>query len=221
MSGGPEAIDRVWTRASLSFASCYVYAPHGTGVVCMGSRLLCQRVKACDPLWMPRYAGSVADLVLRDRQYTRLFVPGLVMVPVPRSAPSGPQSWPAWQLATALRSLGLGGAVWAGLQRRLPVRRSATAPVGRRPTVHEHYESFAVSRDLRPTPERIVLVDDVITRGRTLFAAALRLREALPNADIRGFALVRAQGFVTRLDRVLAPCEGFLWWARGDVLRDP
>lgn len=214
-------MDRAWLTASLSFASCYVYAPHGKGVVCMGSRLLCQRVKACDPLWLPRYAGSVAELVLRGRQYTRLFAPKLVMVPVPRSAPSGLQSWPAWQLATALQSLGLGGTVWAGLQRRLPVQRSATALVGRRPTVHEHYESFAVTGELPTAPERIVLVDDVITRGRTLFAAAARMREALPSSDIRAFAMVRTLGFVRRLHQVIAPCEGVVWWAHGDVLREP
>lgn len=187
----------------------------------MGSRLLCQRVKACDPLWVPRYARSVAELALRGRQYTRLFGPKLVMVPVPRSAPSGPQSWPAWQLATALRSLGLGGTVWAGLERRLPVRKSATASAGGRPTVHEHYESLAVTGELPTAPDRIVLVDDVITRGRTLFAAAARMREASPSSDIRAFAMVRTLGFVSRLQQVIAPCEGVVWWAHGDVLREP
>jgi adenine/guanine phosphoribosyltransferase-like PRPP-binding protein len=69
--------------------------------------------------------------------------------------------------------------------------------------------------------ERIVLVDDVITKGRTLFAAAARLRDRFPGADIGAFALVRTLGFLSRVDRVLAPCEGVVRWAAGDVRREP
>ena len=49
---------------------------------------------------------------------------------------------------------------------------------------------------------RILLVDDVITRGRTLAAAAMRLHEAFPNAEIRAFALVRAMNFVLDVPRL-------------------
>ncbi len=53
-----------------------------------------------------------------------------------------------------------------------------------RPTVFEHYESFVVV----PAPgmvRRVVLIDDVITKGRTLLAAAARVQSAFPSADIR------------------------------------
>jgi predicted amidophosphoribosyltransferase len=120
----------------------------------------------------------------------------------------------------ALKGVGLGRAVWAGLHRRFAVRKSATALTGERPTVQQHYDSFAVARS--PTaPERIVLVDDVITKGRTLLAAAARLQDEFPNADIRAFALVRTMGFLSDVDRLLEPCQGVVRWAGGDARREP
>lgn len=43
-----------------------------------------------------------------------------------------------------------------------------------RPTVSVHYDSFVLKRPLN-TPERIVLIDDIVTKGRTLLAAASRV----------------------------------------------
>jgi adenine/guanine phosphoribosyltransferase-like PRPP-binding protein len=68
---------------------------------------------------------------------------------------------------------------------------------------------------------RIVLIDDVITKGRTLLAAAARLQAELPHADIRAFALIRTLGFVQHMERVLEPCHGVVRWAGGDARREP
>jgi hypothetical protein len=120
----------------------------------------------------------------------------------------------------------LGGSVWAGLERRFSVRRSATALNGDRPTVRQHYESFAVSAYSIAAgapfePVKFVVVDDVITKGRTILAAAARLHEAFPNADIRAFALIRTMGFVAKIDDPLDPCQGEVrWWAQ-DARREP
>jgi adenine/guanine phosphoribosyltransferase-like PRPP-binding protein len=86
--------------------------------------------------------------------------------------------------------------------------------------VHQHYDSFAVAPALGPI-RRIVLIDDVITKGRTLLAAAARLRAELPYADIRAFALIRTQGFVHRIERLVEPCHGVIRWAGGDARREP
>ncbi|MGH8134415.1 MAG: phosphoribosyltransferase [Steroidobacteraceae bacterium] len=215
LTGGSEL------RPSLPFACCYVYAPHGEGVVSEGSRLVCERVKRSDPIWLPRYAGRVVELAVRAREFRGLFGRDVVLVPVPCSAPARPSSWSAWQLATALQALGLARSVWVGLQRQSPVRKSSTALVGERPTVREHYESFGVTGPPGVAADRIVLVDDVITKGRTLFAAAARMQDALPHADIRAFALIRTLGFLSRVDRLVAPCQGFVRWAGGDAKREP
>jgi hypothetical protein len=92
--------------------------------------------------------------------------------------------------------------------------------------VQQHYDSFAVTALPPPfkataTPPRLVLIDDVITKGRTLFAAATRLHEAFPFADIRGFALVRTMGFLPDLSHPFEPCAGVVRWAGGDTRREP
>jgi len=207
-------------RCSLPFASCYVYAPRADGLVSEGARSLCQRVKASDPGWLPHYARQVVELCARDRPFQRLFTRDAWLIPVPGCTTASPASTVACRLAIALHALGLAKGVWPGVVRRVAVPRSATAGVGERPTVRQHYESFAV--EMAPTlPGRIILVDDVITKGRTLFAAAARLRGEFAHADIRAFALVRTTGFLTRVERLFAPCEGYVYWAGGDARREP
>ena len=103
---------------SVTFASCYVYSPRGTGWLAKASRELCERVKSIDPVWLPRYAGFVYRSSLRDRQLAALFAPGSVLVPVPGSAASGEAHWVALRLAIALRDVGFAVRVCARLRRR-------------------------------------------------------------------------------------------------------
>jgi len=205
---------------SLAFVSCYVYSPRAFGAVGEAGRLLCARVKASDPVWLPRYAGSVFRASCRDRELAALLGRGAVLVPVPGSGISADAPWAAQTLAHALGAVGLGQRVWPALRRQVAVRKSATAPVGARPSVREHYESLAIVRSSGAAP-RIVLVDDVITKGRTLLAAAARLQGEWPNADIRAFALIRTVGFAPRLTQLLELCHGVIRWAGGDARREP
>jgi hypoxanthine phosphoribosyltransferase len=67
----------------------------------------------------------------------------------------------------------------------------------------------------------VLLVDDVVTKGRTLLAAATRIHEAFPDAEVRAFALLRTVGFEPEVDRLLRPCVGAIRWRRGDAHRYP
>ena len=205
---------------SVLFCSCYVYSPRGGGVASESSRRLCLRLKSSDAGWLPSFVREVHEQGLRHLAFDGLFGKAVVLVPVPGSAPSVGVPWAAERLAVALHGIGLAKSVWKGVQRRFAVRKSATALSAERPTVQQHYESFSVARPA-VAPERMVLVDDVITKGRTILAAATRLHEAFPNADIRAFTLIRTMGFLPDVAQPLEPCQGFVTWSGRDARRDP
>jgi hypothetical protein len=206
---------------AIQYASCYVYSPAGTGAVCERSRLLRALLKAGDASFIPKYAVRVRQQVTGTTLLAGFFGASDVLVPVPGCEPSRTAGvWAAEHLAVALANEGLGGTAWSGLRRVRSVRRSATAAPGERPTVYVHYESFSIERPAVP-PERIVLIDDVVTKGRTLLAAATRLQEAFPGAQIRAFALVRTMGLIARVEQLLDPCKGEIRWKAGDAYRNP
>jgi len=205
----------------LRFSACYVYSPRGSSPAARESRKLRERLKGCDLRWLSQYAECVREQALGQHRYEDFFGPNVILVPVPRSArTSCESSWAAGQLAIALLHQGLAAAVWTGLRRHCAVRKSATALCIARPTVAEHYSSFAVDSSLH-SPGRIMLIDDVVTKGRTLLAASMRLRERFPCAQLRAFALVRTLGLVPDIAQLVDPCEGAIAWTGNDARREP
>jgi hypothetical protein len=205
----------------ITFASCYVYSPTGLGAVCERSRLLRALLKAGDASFMRKYACRVRQLTGDATQLAGFFGAADVLVPVPGSTPYiAGRLWAAEHLTDELLHAGLGGSAWCGLRRVRPVRKSATAAPGSRPTVSVHYESFVLEH---PTgvPERILLIDDVVTTGRTLLAAASRVHETFPNSQIRAFALLRTMGLISGVQQLLDPCKGAIRWQAGDARRSP
>jgi predicted amidophosphoribosyltransferase len=205
----------------LEFASCYVYSPGGTGLICDRSRLLRSLLKEGDARFMDKYATRVHQQAQASAQLAGFFHASDLLVPVPGSAPKPVgHVWVAADLADAFVRQGLGIAAWAGLRRVRAVRKSATALPGARPSVARHYESFLIERS-RLTPQSVVLIDDVITKGRTLLAAAARVHEAFPDAQIRAFALLRTMGLISGVQQLLDPCIGEIRWQAGDAHRRP
>ena len=209
--------------APLAFAACYAYAPAGGTPGCRRSRALGVQLKHADPRVLAELSVQVWRQVRGYGRFAAFFGPDVLLVPVPGSAAQPGVRWVGERLAGCLRELGLGRSVQSVLCRRHAVRKSATSPAGLRPTVMDHYASFAVAaaRAGRDLPARLVLVDDVITRGRTLLAGAARLREAVPQAEIRGFALLRTLAAGEAVRATPDPREGIVWWGRGDARRSP
>ena len=236
--------------SSLSFASCYAYAPSGDRLLCQMAREMCARLKAADPRALASSAAQVWRENVANGHFAAVFGRDVVLVPVPESRPGASAHWVGERLAWCLRDMGLACAVWPCLRRRYPVRKSAFAAAGERPTVLEHYASFAVERAVASSGElaswqwssspdspaqdlawrrsrgagsapRLVLIDDVVTRGRTLLAAAARLRAAFPGREIRAFALMRTLERGELPWRNPDPCEGEVRWLRGDARRRP
>ncbi len=212
---------------TVRFASCYVYSPFGSRETSECSRLLCALLKAGDSRFMIKYAIRVRQQASEYPGLAGFFDGGDILIPVPRSVPANRAGVSVTErLAAALVSEGLGRCAWSGLRRACAVRKSATAPPGARPTVGNHYDSFAIEcADPLPIlpsgPGQIVLIDDVVTKGRTLLAAAARLHETYPSARIRAFALLRTMGLIPEVDRLLDPCVGEIFWRAGDAHRVP
>jgi predicted amidophosphoribosyltransferase len=156
---------------------------------------------------------------IRDPRLAASFGGAAVPVPVPGSAPSGGTSWAA-QLAFALREVGLASRSWASLRRQVAVRKSATALSGIA-RVCASTMSHSLWPQRPPALKRIVLIDDVITRARTLLAAAARMLAALPHADIRAFALIRTLGVGQAVTQLIEPCHGVVRGAGEDARREP
>lgn len=221
---------------TLPFASCFAYLPGGSGPICEEGRVLCTRLKAADTAWLPHLAARVWLEAAGRGRFAMAFGARVVLVPVPGSAPSQRAGWVGERLAWCLKEVGLAAEVWSCLHRRCAVRKSAFAAAGQRPAVLEHYRSFAVEEvfSRRTTIAtsgladrrcggglQLTLIDDVITRGRTLLAAAGRLHDAFPGAEIRAFALLRTLGPDERLRQIVDPCEGEVRWISGDARRYP
>lgn len=204
----------------ISFASCYVYSPAGDGAICARSRLLRALLKEGDARFMIKYAVRVRRQMEPSARLAGFFRSDDVLVPVPRSAPKAAGSWAAAELARALVQEGVGGSTWPGLQRISAVCKSATAAKGRRPSVARHFDSFRLE-PLEIRPASVVIIDDVVTKGRTLLAAAARLREALPDTQIRAFALLRTMRLSSGIRALLEPCRGEIRWVDGDARRTP
>lgn len=116
-----------------------------------------------------------------------------VLVPVPKSSVHQDGAlWVPQQIATALHNHGIGSGVAQLLNRHTAVPRSSGVTSSRdRPDARRHYESIEVVDQLYP-PDKITLIDDVVTIGRTLMACALRLIDTFPGISVNAFAAARS-----------------------------
>lgn len=210
--------------SSVAFGAAYVYSPHGTGPGCSRSRLLRARLKSCDIQWLSRYVDCVQDEIQRGSRLASMFGGDVVLVPIPPCSSSPHDApWVALRLAELLYETGLARAVAPVLSRSVVVRKSATAAPGQRPTVLQHYRSLACDADALAEYRgaRLLLVDDIVTKGRTFLAAAWRAQDSCPAASICAFALLRTMSFAAQLRRLFDPCLGQVTWASGDACRYP
>lgn len=166
--------------SEVRFAAALVYSPRGQAPESKKSR---EQVR--DPLKRgdSEFLRSVTEHLppfLPPDLVAEFLAPDVVLVPTPRRAPLSSKDalWPAKLLAEALVRGGLGARVFCCLQRTVAVPKSAYAAPGERPEPQRHYDSMHVSNELLDRPQRITLVDDFITKGSTLIAAASRIQAA-------------------------------------------
>jgi predicted amidophosphoribosyltransferase len=169
----------------------------------------------------------VVERLARDHRETfaDFLGPEVTLVPVPKSAPlpsarGGPVLWVPSRICEALVAEGLGGAVVTCVERVTAVPKSAFAARGERPSIDRHIESMRARLEL-PT-NRITLIDDVVTKGATLFAAARVIANAFPEIEVRAFALIRTCGLVPEIAQLIEPTVGAITRDRwGEADRNP
>ncbi len=199
--------------SEVEFRSFLAYSPHGSDDAARQSQRWVRNLKSERMLGAPPEATSalIARRVkarMSEAGLLDFLTPNTLLVPAPGSALVRPGGlWIPNLIARALVSQGLGGDSLACLQRISPVRKAATSAPDDRPSALEHFESMSVRRLSFPHDD-VVVVDDVVTRGATLLAAISRLKETLPGARVRGFAIVRTLTDPAEFTQMFDPCAG-------------
>jgi predicted amidophosphoribosyltransferase len=213
----------------LEFGASHVYSPRGQTPQSRRSQEFIRQLKRGDPRLFPLIAARIVQLV-HDGCFPGFFGNTTTLFPVPGSAPLITGGlWVPLLAANAFRATGLARDVVPAVSRTSAVPKSAFAKPGERPDVSQHYASLAVDH-VTPAPTRIVLLDDVVTQGCTLLAAASRVAEVYPQAQVRAFALVRTMSGVEvgdvadlRAGTLVCPCVGTIEFRTetGRALRTP
>jgi len=205
---------------SLAYCAPLVYSPRGESGVAKQSRVLRDAIKAGDKQLIPAIAQHVSQLVSAGH-FAGFFGDDVTLVPVPKSAPMRAGTlWVPLMIAQALKEAGLARDVWPCLVRVKAIQKSAWAGPGERPGVAAHIDSLLMDSIIPPT-SRILLVDDFVTKGRTLFATAVKITEALPSIEARGFAFIRTMGLVNDITTIKQPVTGEIRSLGNDVNRQP
>jgi predicted amidophosphoribosyltransferase len=212
----------------LEYGSLLSYAPRGDTSEIRHSREVMWKLKSDGFLANPRILISqwVARTVQQNKnnlEFGSFFHSEVILVPVPKSSLMQRGTlWVPERLATALVHFGLGKRVASMLERVKPVRKAAWSSPEERLLPAEHYDSLNVQKSISE-PKGILLVDDIVTRGATLLAAATRLAEVYPRCTIRAFAAMRTISDPLDFSREYQPVRGEIVYRPeyGDTVRRP
>ena len=100
------------------------------------------------------------------------------------------EPWPARSICAALRGAGLAAEVMPYLKRERAVASACRSAPSEHPTASAQFATLAML-DKLTVHDRITVLDDVLTTGATLLAAASRVQLAYPHAEVRAFAALR------------------------------
>jgi hypothetical protein len=208
-------------RSELLYGALLAYSPRGQSEISRRSQDVCYRIKAGHLATLQLAAQRLREHIAAGGVLTPFFGSDVVLVPLPRSAPLVTGAlWPAEKICQSIVYAGLAAATAPALERRIAVPKSSRAQPGERPSVTQHYNSLRAHKRT-DVGNRILIVDDVVTKGSTALAAAARLAEVCPNADIRLFAAIRTKGIVPDIDQLLEPVSGTIQLVGADGNRQP
>lgn len=205
--------------SEITFGSLLLSSPRATSETSRRSRIVRTQVKNASPALLRRAIEVLHEEFSRSALATVLG-PDVVLVPAPRSALRVEGAlWPALEIANALCEAGFGREVRPLLSRIEALTESAFQLGSERPSPLRQYETLAYAPEL--LVGRIALVDDVVTRGTMLLAAASRIAETNINVEVKSFALLRTQS-EGDVERIVSPTLGTIHRREsGDTHREP
>lgn len=184
------------------------YSPRGQSEISKRSRSVCYKIKEGNPETLQLAAKRLHEHVGGQDILASLFGATATLIPMPRSAPLVQGAlWPALKICESIVGVGLAARTVPALERTVAVPKASQAAWGERPGVAKHYDSLRAHARV-DVGERILLVDDVVTKGTQALAAVSRLAETYPNATINVFAVIRTKGLVPEIDAIFDPAVG-------------
>lgn len=193
--------------SSIPFATFCNYSPRGGSELSRKSQKICGLIKNGNPQMILK---TIPIIKSEDCEALHPFLSDdTTLVPIPRSSLLVENGlWPTKVIADVFVENGLGSEVLPCLVRTTAVAKSSsTSSADQRPSVQTHFDSLTVNANLL-APQKITLIDDVLTLGRTSLACASKLKEAFPDAEIRMFAMMRTRGFIPNIENLVDPQVG-------------
>ncbi|MFJ1365967.1 hypothetical protein ACILDU_05915 [Capnocytophaga canimorsus] len=172
------------------FFTLLVYSPRGSSENAEKSRRLIGVCKNGDTTFARTVARKIQEINKNGYFYNS------ALIPAPRSAPLAKGAiLPTGVLAECLVSNGLGNVVYECIQRIVPIPKSSSQYTAEtRNSVQTHLQSLKVESMMIAEPT-LIIIDDVLTLGRTTMACAIKLKEIYPNKEIKIFCPFRTRGF--------------------------
>ena len=184
--------------STLEYAAYLSYTPRGTTEEAERSKKIMHFIKqerlvsyqSNPAIPMSEFIAKSLKDELEKLPFANFFGEDVSLVPIPKTSLMKEGTlWVPQRLVKAFSKFNL-GKEFDCLIRTREFPKAAFAKPSDRPKAIDHYQTIDVQKGLE-TPRRILLVDDVTTRGATLLGSASRLHEAFPNVPIRAFAVLR------------------------------
>ncbi len=181
----------------INFGSLYIYPSHGSpSTRTSEAKALVFDLKKDRVTSAGRIVDQVVSQLSRVLPWSdfRECLDGTAtLVPMPRHRLQQPNSvWASQSLADSIAEAGLAASSLNVIRRAKPMRQSSLSERRDRPSPRQHFDTMALELSLfQAAPARIVMVDDVISRGSTFSGAAARLKSVFPDAEITALAIAR------------------------------
>lgn len=186
----------------ISAYTVVVYATRGSDPLAVQARNFCIAVKNNRIFKKGPAVNTLAKSILKrsgdGKFFNEVFDGNVLAIPIPRSSKrlSEDSLWPSLEIAKALADVFPNITIDPCVIRTRSVPSSSRAGAGQRVDANGHAETLAV--DVLPsTVDRIILVDDLVTKGQTLGATAYKVRQHFGDVPIVGVMCGLTMGFET------------------------